>query len=241
MPKIALLFVIVATLPFGNSCSRQHRTTQDELVRRTQAIFDSVAIGDQGPWKKYFAEDCMYFDEKGRSMNKAALLADLSPMPAGYSGSIKIVRAHSHIERNVAVLSYDLAEQESVYGQNMTARYHGTDTWIQRHGEWQIVAGQMFRYYEDPAPGTPDLARYPQYAGIYQLAPGTTLTISVDSDQLYRQRGDRPKELLLQEAPDVFFRKGVEGRILFRRGQGGKVEAIIDRRNNEDIIWTRTR
>jgi hypothetical protein len=29
----------------------------------------------------------------------------------------------------------------------------------------------------------------------------------------------------------------VEGRILFRTDGSGKVNALIDRRNNEDVIW----
>jgi hypothetical protein len=29
----------------------------------------------------------------------------------------------------------------------------------------------------------------------------------------------------------------VEGRRLFRRAEGGKVDAMIDRRNNEDVVW----
>jgi hypothetical protein len=33
----------------------------------------------------------MYFDEKGRNMDKRAVLADLQPMASGYSGSITIV------------------------------------------------------------------------------------------------------------------------------------------------------
>src|SRR5580765_4836186 len=50
--------------------------TQDELVRRTQELFDSIAPGNAEPFKKYFAEDAMFFDDKGRSMDKAALVND---------------------------------------------------------------------------------------------------------------------------------------------------------------------
>ena len=211
--------------------------TQDELVRRTQELFDSVAPGDQTPWKKYFADDCMYFDEKGRNMDKAALVADVTPMPAGYSGSVKIGKAQSHIASDVAILSYDMDEKETIYGQGMTARYHATDTWMRRNGQWQIIAGQVLRYYEDPSPGKVDAAKFAQYVGSYKLAPGNTLTISTDGKRLYRQRGDRPRDLLIPEATDMFFRKGVEGRILFRYADSGNVDALIDRRNNEDLVW----
>jgi hypothetical protein len=87
---IVVFFAVGATLLTLASCKPKSGITQDELVRRTQELFDSVAPGDQAPWKKYFADDCMYFDEKGWSMNKAALVADVTPMPPGFSGSIKI-------------------------------------------------------------------------------------------------------------------------------------------------------
>jgi hypothetical protein len=219
------------------ACRTRHEITHDELVRRTQELFENLAAGDQAPWKKYFADDCMYFDEKGRTMNKAALVADISPLPTGYSGTIKVVNAHSHIERNVAIMSYDMDETESVFGQNMTARYHATDTWMRRKGQWQIVAGQVLRYYEDPAPGKVDATKFSEYLGTYELAPGNRLSISLDGQQLYRQRGDQPKGQLIPEAAGIFFRKGVEGRILFRHADNGKVDALIDRRNNEDVVW----
>jgi hypothetical protein len=56
----------------------------------------------------------------------------------------------------------------------MKARYHGTDTWMFRNGQWQIVAGQMLRYYEDPAATELDTKRVREYLGTYELAPGTT-------------------------------------------------------------------
>lgn len=116
----------------------------------------------------------------------------------------------------------------------MTARYHGTDTWMYRNGKWQIVAGQIFRYYEDPAPGKVGPKKY---VGTYELAHGVTQTVSVREDKLYAQRGDRPEGELIPESGDIFFRKGGEGRRLFRRANNGKVHAMIDRRNNEDVVW----
>ena len=124
------------------------------------------------PWIKYFADDAMYMDEKGRGMDKAALVKSIEPLPNGYSGNIKLVNPKSHIENDTAILSYDLDETETIFGQNMTARYHGTDTWMYRNGKWRIVAGQMLRYYEDPAAGKVNAQEYPAYAGIYKLAPG---------------------------------------------------------------------
>jgi Domain of unknown function (DUF4440) len=235
---IAVVFACLAVLAAGCGTG-QPGITHNELVRRTQEIMDAVAPGNPEPWKKYFAEDGMYFDEKGRFMDKAALLKDVSPLPNGYSGTIQVVKAKSNILRDTAVLSYDIDETEVVFGQELKARYHGTDTWARRNGQWQIVGGQMLRYYEDPAPGKVNVAAYKDYAGSYELASGITRLVSVDHQELSVERNGRAAETLNPEAPDLFFRKGIDGRILFRRDAAGKVDALIDRRNNEDIVWKR--
>jgi len=238
IPFLLLMCAMVAAV---RGAAQEQTITQDELVRRTQELFDSVAPGNAEPFKKYFAEDAMFFDEKGRSMDKAALVKDVQPMPKGYSGTIKLVRPKSHIQGNVAILSYDLDEMETIFGQNMTARYHETDTWMRRGGKWQIVAGQVLRYYEDPAAGKADTSEFPSYVGTYQLGPERTMTIAAEDGHLYATRNGRPREELIPEASDIFFRKGVEGRTLFGHGDDGKVVSLIDRRNNEDVVWRKVR
>src|SRR5499427_4073937 len=185
---VVLGFVVLAA---GCGISSHPEIDQAELVRRTQEIMDAVAPGNPEPWKKYFAEDGMYFDEKGRLMDKTALLKDVSPLPNGYSGSIKVVNAKSNILQDTAVLSYDLDETEVVFGQELKARYHGTDTWMRRNGEWQIVAGQILRYYEDPAPGKPNAAAYREYAGKYELSAGITRVVSANRQELTAERSGR--------------------------------------------------
>jgi hypothetical protein len=243
MTGIALACAVAAMTIGAVSCSRSRgeTITQDELVQRTQEIMDAVAVGDRKPFEKYLADDSMIFDEKGRSMDKKAFVEDQSPLPAGDSGSIKLVKPQSRILGDTAILSYDLDETEAIFGQELKARYHETDTWVWRNGEWQIVAEQVLRYYEDPAAGKPDLKKYADYVGTYELAPGTTLTVSAEGADLFSQRVGAAKNLLVTEAPDIFFLKGVEGRRLFRRDERGRVDALIDRRNNEDVIWRKTK
>jgi len=237
---LTLLLPAVCLLAWSGSI-KQTRITQEELVRRTQELFDSIVPGNSEPFKKYFADDAMFFDEKGRNMDKAALVKDVQPMPKGYSGTIKLVRPKSHIEGDVAILSYDLDETETIFGQNLTARYHETDTWMRRGGKWQIVAGQVLRYYEDPAPGKADTSKFPSYLGIYRLGPERTMTVTAENGHLYAARNGRPREELIPEASDIFFRKGVEGRILFGHNDDGNVITLIDRRNNEDVVWTKAK
>ena len=226
------LILLLAT----SAIAAEPAITEQELVRRTQELYDAIVPGDQTPWKKYFADDCTFSDEKGRTLDKSKLVADITPLPKGYSGAIKIENVISRIIGDTAILSYDANEMETIFGQNLRARYHVTDTWLRRNGQWQVIASQAHRYYEDPAIGKADEKKFPDYVGSYELAPGQTRTVTSENGKLFVERKGK-KEELLPESSDLFFRKGVEGRILFRHDNAGAVDALIDRRNNEDVIW----
>ena len=214
--------------------------TEKELIRRTQELYDAVVPGNQEPWRKYFADDAIFSDEKGRTMDKAKLIADITPLPAGYSGTIKLKNVQSRIYPDVAIVSYDANETETIFAQELHARYHVTDTWLRRDANWQIIASQAHRYYEDPAVGRADVKKFAEFVGTYELTPGQTRTIRAKDDNLFVERNGK-REQLFPEAGEVFFRKGVEGRILFRYDTSGKVvDALIDRRNNEDVVWRKT-
>jgi len=236
MKFLAILLILFCGSNFVSAAERDAAITEAELVRRTQELYDAVVPGNQAPWKKYFAEDSIFADEKGRTMDKRKLVADITPMPAGYSGAIKIEQVQSRIYNNVAILSYNANEKETIFGQNLSARYHITDTWLRRGGNWQIVASQAHRYYEDPAVGKTDSKKFPDFMGAYELAPGQTRKIIAEGDSLFVERSGK-KDQLFPEASGLFFRKGIEGRILFRYDKNGKVDALIDRRNNEDVVW----
>src|SRR5947207_3682274 len=188
--KLALLTIFATTLATAADVS----ITQDELVRRTQELYDAIAPGNQTPWKKYFADDCIFSDEKGRTLDKTKLVADITPLPTGYSGTIKLDKVQSRIFTDTVVLSYDANETETIFGQELHARYHVTDTWLRRNGDWQIIASQAHRYYEDPAVADStqllNSARAAQrstalYVGTYELAPGQTRTVTIDGGKLF--------------------------------------------------------
>ena len=213
--------------------------TEAELLRRTQELYDAADAGDAKPWDKYFAEDAMVYDEKGRSMDKKAVLADTTPLPTGYTVHLTVVHPHVIMTTGVAMVAYECEEVETIFGQELHARYHTVDTWLDRHGSWQIAASQTMRYYEDPALGNTDTSRLGDFTGTYELSPGNRRTVVRDGDDLFVQRGNGTKTKLLSESGDLFFRAGVEGRILFHRDSHGKVDALYDRRNNEDVAWKR--
>ena len=239
-PQVALLGLLVA-LPFVCPSSRASTSptiTQNELIQRTQRLLDAYAPGDRGPFRLYVADDAMFFDDDN-DMDKAVLLESIRPLPSGYSGSIRIERPKVRFAPSVAVLAFDAIETETVFGEVLHARYHMTHTWLFRKGQWQIVAGETHRYYEDPAAGHIAAAKLADYVGTYQLAPGVVIEITQSDNQVYAQRGSQKPYRLVPESSDVFFRQGVEGRKLFHRDASNHVDLLIDRRNNEDLFWKR--
>jgi len=209
---------------------------QDELVRRTQQLLDAYVPGDQTPFRLWVADDAVWFDDQ-TNMDKKALLESVRPLPAGYSGTIQMENVTARFGAGAAVLAFDGIETETVFGRVLHAKYRMTDTWLYRNRRWQIVSGETLRYYADPDAGSVRAQVLDDYVGGYELAPGTTLTVTREGDQLYGQRGAQKAYQLMPEVQDVFFRPGVEGRRIFHRDESGRVDELIDRRDNEDLIW----
>ena len=238
MKNVCMLLFALATCS-GCTQAPDSGTVQPDILRKTQELFDAVAPGNKEPWRKYIADDVMYFDEQGHDFDKKALVANIEPLPGGISGTIKVVKSKFNGQGNILIHSYDMDESESVRGQWMRARYHATDTWTYRNGQWQIIAGQVLRYYEDPAPGVADPRKLRDYVGTYALG-GQNEMVSLDQGKLYLTRGTHAPVELIPETCDIFFRKGVEGRVLFQYTDGAVI-SLIDRRNNEDVVWRRVR
>lgn len=238
---IACAAISASSLPAPAAQPEGPAISETELLHRTQQLYDAVSSGDATPWKTYYADDAQVYDEKGRTMDKKALVADVEPLPKGYTGILKVVHPHSIIAPGVAIMAYDCDETETIFGQELHARYHSVDTWLYRNGSWQIAASQTMRYYEDPALGTTDPKHLIDFVGSYELSPGNVRNTTLEGGALFLQRGTGAKVKLLPEFGDLFFRTGVEGRVLFHRDSSGKVDALYDRRNNEDVIWKRVR
>jgi hypothetical protein len=63
-----------------------------------------------------------------------------------------------------------------------------------------------------------------------------------DGVRLFGKRAGGPREELLPLGADCFFRSGARwGERLFRCDAGGRVDAMLDRRDNNDLVWQRVR
>ncbi len=215
-------------------------STAAPLVRISQALMDAVATGDTAVWKRWLAPDGVFTDENGRTRTKAEVIAELGPLPAGYVGHIRVANPRVALAGDVAVLSYDAMEDLTLYGQRLDTHFHGTDTFVLRDGAWRVIGQQVQVLPAELRPVPVDPATFDALAGTYELGPGVRYTVARDGARLMGRRGDRPAEELLPLGCNRFFRRGSpRGERFFVRDAAGRVTGMIDRRDNEDLLWRR--
>lgn len=247
--KQAILFILLAAL-FGLLPAQTDAAIQnsrdaiiEQLKRATQELLDAVAPGDVAVWKKYLAEGCLYTDEEGNVKTKDDLLNELKPLPKGYIGSIKMGEPKVFIQDNIIVMSHRDREELELHGQKLITWFHSTDTWAkQKDGQWRLAAAQIMAIPNDRKPIAVSPEKLEAYVGQYQLATDVIYTITREGDRLFGQRTGRAREELLPLCEDTFYRKGVwRGEKVFEREDNGKIVRMLDRRENNDLVWRKVK
>lgn len=155
-------------------------------------------------------------------------------VPMYMDGSIRAaIDLSSHLDR----------EDLELYGQKIVTYFHSTDTWAkQDDGNWRRAATPVMAIPNERKPAKVDPKTLDSYVGQYQLSPEVFYTITREGDRIFGQRTGRAKEELLPLCGDIFFKKGVwRGEKVFERDSGGKVIKLLDRRENNDLVWKKVK
>ncbi|HYM29287.1 MAG TPA: DUF4440 domain-containing protein [Steroidobacteraceae bacterium] len=210
------------------------------LEKATQALADAVAPGQRTVWEQYTDPDFVYVTEDNEVKSRNTMLAELQPLPPGYTGSLKVEEFRCSSFGTFAVTTYILDEHETIEGHALHARYRSSDTWRATEGGWRLVATQVYAVQQDPERTTLSAGRLAEYAGWYALSASTREEITRDGDHLVAQRSGRAPQVLLPESGDVFFTPGrPRTRRIFTRDADGRVNGFADRREGTDLAWTR--
>ncbi len=147
------------------------------------------------------------------------------------------------IQDNVIALSHRDREDLELYGQKIVTYFHSTDTWAkQKDGQWRIVATQTMAIPNERKPMPINSQKLDAYVGQYQLSPEVTYTITREGDRLFGQRTGRARDELLPLCVDILYRKGVwRGEKVFERDPQGNVVKMLDRRENNDLVWKKVK
>lgn len=246
MKTILSVLILLSFSSFGAAQSTSRNASdisaEQELKSIAQQLLDAVGAGDKSVWEKYVADDLIYTDENWHILTKKQLVDSLAPFPKGYSGSIRIDNFQSRINGDSAVLSYRALEEEFIFGQKLTPVYMVTDTYIKRSGRWQLIATHISVAPSERKPVAVSAEHLKAIAGTYELTSGITYTITLEDGKLLGQRTGRAKEELLPADENTWFPKGTtRGEKVFVQDANGRVTKMLDRRENNDLVWNRSK
>ena len=233
-----LLLTTIAA--FFLAATPHHQDVPQLLQRQTQELLNAITSGSAAVWERYLDDAVQVTAEDGKLSGKAEMVKDIRPLAAGVSGRIDVTDFHATVHGSVAVTTYISDEHESYHGQQLHCQYRTTDTWLQRDGQWRLIASQVLALKTDPPAVPLSDAQLASYAGKYLLGDGITYEIRVANGKLEGQRNGRAAEPLLAEAADVLFVPGSPRyRKLFHRDGDGRVTGFAERREAWDLTWTR--
>lgn len=240
---VSLLAVATACLPSARAAAAAGAADTDTgwFLKRTQALYDAVAVGDKAIWRQTLSDDCIITDEDGEVYDKAAFLDTLTGLPKGFSGAIRIRRLTARTFGAAASVHYWIDEHENVLGQKLHTTYVETDTYRRAGGAWRMIAAQVTVVPADLAPVAVDTSEWPQLAGSYRLGepPGLLYHAYLRHGSLYWGSREKSAKRLIPLSPLVFFVQGSIHTMVFVRDPGGHVTEAIELHKYNEIAMRR--
>jgi len=213
---------------------------ETELRKIVQEMLDAVAPGNADVWRRYLHERVLRVDENGAVQTKEELLKEFAPLPPGLVGRAKVDTFKIELHDEVAVVAFEIQEHLDYHGQIMRSRFRVSDTWLKTAQGWQLLAEQVAAVLKDPPSVKLTQQQLCEYNGSYALTTEITVTLRCTQDGFTSERSGRLATQYLAEVPDVFFVAGQpRTRRIFTRDAQGKVVGFVDRREGEDVRWTR--
>ena len=121
-------------------CTQHYDQKEAEryIVESERQWAESVPSGDTGPVERILANDFLGVDPKGNLYDKAKMISDTHEAPKFFiSNRLNRVKVRFYGDTAIAQGSESWERRTGEHG-----RFVWTDTWIRRHGRWQIVAAE---------------------------------------------------------------------------------------------------
>lgn len=224
---LALSFL---SFSLGSSVQKPDRASKDEqeLRRLEDEWLGSYLRGDKATFDGIVADDFTGTDESATVRNKAQERELIQPPPASIKSSLTNKDLQVRIYGDAAIITGRIVVKTQLPDQpeiGFQSRF--TDTFLKRHGRWQVSARHYSRLPPERAAVKLDPKVYEDYVGQYELAPNFVLTVTKESDRLMSQATGQPKFALLPESEIAFFIKDFSALFIFMRDQSGAVNRLI--------------
>jgi hypothetical protein len=212
------------------------------ITAQMQEMADALVPGNAAVWDKYLDANVIYAEEDDSYKGKLEALKELTPLPKGLGGAIRVELLAYHEDGDVAVALFRQNETEHYFAQTIHAGYLTSTTWKKRADGWKMISGQLLAERTDPPAIPMPVEQLAQYVGTYRLKGSEpTFTLKLVDGHLVGDRKGRKPARWYAEAADVFFVAG-DPRIrkIFQRDRSGLITGFVERRESWDIVWVRT-
>jgi Domain of unknown function (DUF3471) len=239
-------FFLLAAVVLFSSCKGRSSFTVDaasvteQLQQITQARLDANLANNREFYERLLVPDFQILYPTSNLRTKRQYMEDgrFLPETAGHRGlKPTIADFHAYVDGETAVATYSLIQHTAFGTQIFDLPVIHLDTYTLRNGEWKLFSMAVV-----DVPSWPDVANikvklYAEYAGTYELAPETTLTVTNEDGRLFAQLSRQDKREWLPENETTFFDKndGANERLVFERGASGEVVGCVFRTHGQKI------
>jgi ketosteroid isomerase-like protein len=209
------------------------------LERQTQELLDAITSGSAAVWERLLDPRVSFTTEDGELRSKAAMVADIRPLPQTITGTIAVTDFKATVHGDVAVTTHVDDEHETFHGQALHCQYRTTDTWVRTPQGWRLIGSQILALRADPPAIELTTAQLDDFVGRYDLAD-LSYAIRRSGRVLIGQEGSRKPDTLCAETRNVLFVPGrPRYRKVFRRDAEGRVVGFAERREAWYLIWSK--
>ncbi len=139
--------MMLLSLALGASAQTTSPTAK-KLTSMLNEFLDAAGRSDRAVFDRFFADDVIYTRSVGKTVNKSDIMQALGQREDGKStysaGDVTI-----HDYGTTAIVNFRLTANTEKNGKTETAHYRNTATFLQRNGQWQVVAWQATKVPED--------------------------------------------------------------------------------------------
>lgn len=225
-------WLILSDMDNGNTRPGAPADATAELRQLTQQRFDANVANDRSFYERLLAPSFLLLDpDSFLPYTKQAYLDAEFPPHRAPRGKVTITDFQAHVEGDTAVVTYQVLEPHPVGELTFEWLSRRLETYVRINGAWRLLSMAAAH-----APSWPDVAvidpkLYSEYAGTYQLTPGTLIVITNEAGHLMAEVTGQEKVELFPENATTFFDRTDSplARTVFERDTSGKVVAQIYR------------
>ena len=224
----ALAIFAVCAIPSYSQASQRARQSDEQQLRRLEDEWLSCYVtGDKIRYDRLVADEFVATDESAIVRVKAEDRALLPARPTPGASAVNLdmtVQSYGNfaVVRGQIVTKVTIGDKEIV---GFKTRF--TDTWVSRKDAWKVVARHYSRVPIDRVSVSIDTSVFDEYKGVYELGPGTAVSVSTEGSKLFGEFPGPSKLELFPESDQVFFTKSIPALFIFLRDKTGRVFRML--------------